>query len=170
MLVKTIMTTAVRSARPAAPVRDVAITMCFDRISGLPVVDENNLVTGVISEKDILHAMYPDINEVMDRGRIDFETLETEYNDIITLRVSDIMTRPVITVRDSDPVLKAVSVMCVNRIRRIPVINENGELVGILSMGDVHRAIFQSSIMKESDGRGQKPESRAMNHAVTVKH
>jgi len=59
MLVKDIMTTAVKTAATADAVRDVATVMCFNKISGLPVVDGSQKLIGMISEKDILHAMFP---------------------------------------------------------------------------------------------------------------
>lgn len=153
MLVKEIMTTSVRTAQQDMPIRDVAVTMCFNKISGMPVVDQDQRIVGIISEKDILHAMYPDMQEIMDGGRVDFEMLEHEYTDVINLNVKDIMKKPVISARTDDPVLRAVSIMCLNKIRRIPIVDDNGKLAGILSMGDVHKAIFQSCIMKTETTR-----------------
>ncbi|MBE9516893.1 MAG: CBS domain-containing protein [Proteobacteria bacterium] len=141
------MTADIRTAQVDLPVREVAAIMCFNKISGMPVVDDGQHIVGIISEKDILHAMYPDMNEIVDQGRPDFESMEREYNDVINLKVADVMKSPVITARPDDPVLRAVSIMCVNKIRRIPVADDDGRLVGIISMGDVHKAIFQNSIM-----------------------
>jgi len=142
MLVKDIMNTNVRTARPDSSINDVAIIMCFNKISGLPVIGNDNVVVGIISEKDILKAIYPNVSEIMETGRVDFEALENEYRDLINMKVEDLMTPKVLTVTPEDPVLRAVSVMCVNKIRRIPVAID-GELQGIISMGDVHKAIFQ---------------------------
>jgi len=142
MLVKDIMNTNVRTARPDSSISDVAIVMCFNKISGLPVVGNDNKIAGIISEKDILNGIYPNVSEFMETGRVDFEALENEYRDLINMKVADLMTPNVLTVTPEDPVLRAVSVMCVNKIRRIPVALD-GELHGIISMGDVHKAIFQ---------------------------
>lgn len=142
MLVKEIMNTNVRSARLNSSVSDVAIVMCFNKISGMPVLDNDENIIGIISEKDILKGMYPNVSEFMQTGRVDFEALEQEYRELISLKVENLMTKNVLTVAPEDPVLKAVSVMCVNRIRRIPVAVD-GKLQGIISMGDVHKAIFQ---------------------------
>jgi len=147
MLVKEIMNTNVRTASSDSKVSDVAIIMCFNKISGMPVVNENREIVGIISEKDILKGMYPNVVDYMESGRVDFESLEEEYRDLINLRVEALMTRNVLTVTPDDPVLRAVSVMCVNKIRRIPVAS-NGVLQGIISMGDVHKAIFQKHFSK----------------------
>lgn len=149
MLVEEIMNTGVRVASPHSSISDVAMTMCFNKISGMPVVDKNNEIVGIISEKDILRAMYPDVAEFMGQGmnmgRVDFEALESEYRDLINLSVKDLMTKNVLTVTPKSPILRAVSVMCANQIRRIPVAIDN-KLMGIISMGDVHKAIFHNNI------------------------
>ena len=142
MLVKEIMNTNVRTTRPDSSINDVAIVMCFNKISGLPVLDDDDKIVGIISEKDILNGIYPNVSEFMEMGRVDFESLEQEYRDLINLQVRDLMTPNVLTVTPEDPVLRAVSVMGINKIRRIPVA-EDGVLRGIISMGDVHKAIFQ---------------------------
>jgi len=93
----------------------------------------------------VLHAMYPGVDDVMQNGGYDFETLEAEYHDILSNSVSDHMSERVFTVKPDDPVMKAASIMFIHIIRRIPVANQ-GKLVGIISLGDVHKAIFQENI------------------------
>jgi CBS domain-containing protein len=145
MRVGDIMTTAVQTISPGAQVQEAASVMCFNKISGLPVVDAERRLVGVVSEKDVLGAMYPDVGEAMQDRHVDLETVEYEYKDVLHLRVDQIMTRKVVSVSPSAPALKAVSIMSAYRIRRIPVVDD-GRLVGILSMGDVHKAIFQKNL------------------------
>lgn len=145
MLVRDIMQANVRTTTSETSVRDVAIQMCFNKISGMPVIDDQGHILGIISEKDVLHAMYPSVDSFMQEARVDFEALEAEYEDVVSQRVDDLMTRKVHTVAPDQPVLKAASIMFLNRIRRIPVA-EDGRLVGIISMGDVHKAIFQGHL------------------------
>lgn len=161
MLVKDVMTTDIRAAQLDMSIRDVAVIMCFNKISGMPVVDKDQRILGIISEKDILHAMYPDMNEIAEQGRVDFESLEREYKDVINYKVKDVMKKPVITAPADYPVLKAVSIMCVNNIRRIPIIDKDERLVGILSMGEVHKAIFQNSIMSNDMAQEQPRKASA---------
>lgn len=145
MLVREIMNTNVKTASPDTPVREMAMTMCFNKISGVPVVDADNNILGVISEKDILRAMYPKVDDLMQIGSFDFEQIETDYTDVLKLKVKDIMKDSVYTVDADTPVLKAVSSMCLRKIRRIPVVEKN-KLIGIISVGDVHKAIFQKHL------------------------
>jgi CBS domain-containing protein len=146
MLVKEIMTTSVKTARPTDPVRDIATIMCFNKISGLPVVDGEGSMVGMISEKDILHAMFPKLQDfIANPSTPDFEKLEREYRDVVSLRVADLMTAIVYTAEPDMPVLKAASIMFRNRIRRIPV-SQGGRLLGIISIGDVHKAMFRKNL------------------------
>ncbi|MDH5572924.1 MAG: CBS domain-containing protein [Gammaproteobacteria bacterium] len=145
MLVKEIMNKNVKVAQLNTPVRELAVTMCFNKISGVPVINENNDIIGVISEKDILNAMYPNVDEYMQSGGYDFEQIEKEYTDVLSRQVKDIIKPGLFTVSPEDPILKAASIMCAKRIRRIPVADK-GKLVGIVSIGDVHKAIFQQHL------------------------
>ena len=65
------MNTAVKTAYAETLIKDIASIMCFNKISGVPVVDNNEKLIGVLSEKDILKAMFPDVEQFMlDRFRI----------------------------------------------------------------------------------------------------
>ena len=145
MKVSEIMTTGVKTAHADTPVKEIANTMCFNKISGLPIIDENDKIIGIVSEKDLLKRMFPDMDTIAKEGRPNFEEMEKGYSDTLGLVASDIMTHTVSSVTPDMPIMKAASMMCVNQIRRIPV-SENDKLVGIISIGDVHKAIFQSSL------------------------
>lgn len=146
MLVADIMATDVKTARADTPISEIAALMCFNRISGMPVIDADRKIVGVISEKDILHHMFPDVGELLGDGvRPDFEAMEADYRSVIGLQAQDLMTRDVATVGPRIPVLKAAAMMWLRQFRRIPVA-EDGRLVGIISIGDVHKAIFQANL------------------------
>ena len=145
MIVSEIMTTNVKTAQEDTSVREIANTMCFNKISGLPIVDDDDKIIGIVSEKDLLKRMFPDMATIAEEGRPNFEEMEQGYADTLQLKAKDIMTSVVSTVTPEMPIMKAASMMCINKIRRIPVAH-NDILVGIISIGDVHKAIFQSSL------------------------
>ena len=149
MLVKDIMTTSVKTANGDTQIKDIASIMCFNKISGVPVVDSGNKLIGVLSEKDILKAMFPDVEEIMQLGtKTDFESIEAGYKDLLDKQATDLMTQTVASVTSDMPLLKAASMMCVKKIRRIPVTDDENRLLGMISIGDVHKAIFQHSLLK----------------------
>lgn len=143
MRVGEIMQSQVLTLNPEDPLERAMYLICAHRIGGLPVVDATGRVVGILSEKDILHRMYPSFQELIEdpiRSR-DFEGMEERYLDICGVRVADVMTHRVFTVTPDTPVLKAASLMLRQRVRRLPVVAA-GRLVGIVSLGDIHQAIF----------------------------
>ena len=156
MLVKDVMGCSVRSVKPDTPLIDVVTMMCLYRYSGLPVVDESNKMIGFIAEKDVLARMFPSLEDLMDGGMasIDMDDMMGKYKEVVKLKVEDLMTRGAVSVTPEAHVLRAASIMARNKFRRIPV-TEGGALVGMLSMGDVHKAIFKTNIadtMKNCSG------------------
>lgn len=150
MIVNDIMNTSVKSATADTAIRDIASIMCFNKISGMPVVDTDNKLIGVISEKDILRNMFPDVKTVMEQGGTpDFEAIEMDYKDVLHRRAGDIMSQTVASVTPDMPLLKAASMMCSKQIRRIPVTDKSGTLLGIISIGDVHKAIFRENLLSK---------------------
>lgn len=149
MVVKDIMSHTVKTATTSTLIKDIASLMCLDKISGVPVIDDNGELTGILSEKDILQAMFPDVAQIMENGlKQDYESIESDYKDVLYKSAGELMTQAVASVTPNMPLLKAVSMMCVKNIRRIPVTNEENKLIGIISIGDVHKAIFQESLLK----------------------
>jgi len=151
MIVKDIMNTAVKTATTDTQIKDIASIMCLNKISGVPVIDSNNKLCGVLSEKDILRAMFPDVAQIMQEGaKPDFESIEADYKGVLGKKVGDLMTQTVASVTPDMPLLKAASMMCIKQIRRIPVTDADGTLVGIISIGDVHKAIFQENLLSNN--------------------
>lgn len=148
MLVSDVMITNVRTAKADDPVRGVAAIICTNKISGLPVVDDENTLTGIISEKDILKALLPSYSDFLDDPvtHRDFQVMETTYHEVLAKTVSDLMTTKVYTVSPDDPILLAASSMALHGFRRVPVADKDRKLVGIVSLGDIHKAIFKREL------------------------
>jgi CBS domain-containing protein len=106
-----IMTKNVLTARPDQLVLEVVQALAKNRITGLPVVDEKNRLIGVVSESDII-------------GKAG----ET---------VAEIMTHGAWTVTEETPLGEAAEILLRRRVRRVPVIREDNELVGLVSRGDL---------------------------------
>ena len=146
MLVKDIMTKGARTVTEETPIKEVASLMCLYRFSGLPVVEGEDRLVGFIAEKDVLAQLFPSVEDAMEgMTTIDLKDKVKEYSDILNRKVGDLMTRGVRTVSPDMPILKAAIIMANNRFRRIPVA-EGNRLVGMLSLGDIHKAIFHKSL------------------------
>lgn len=148
MKVEEIMTTGLKTARVTTSVKEAANIMCLNNISGLPVVNDDGEIVGIVSEKDVLQKMFPKMDDIVgSAGAPNFEDMEKGYTQALDLNVGDIMTKAVSSVASEMPIMKAATMMCVHKIRRIPVTDKDNKLVGIVSIGDVHKAIYQQALI-----------------------
>jgi CBS domain-containing protein len=136
---KDIMTPRVHTVRPADPLWKVIDLICRHRVSGVPVLDGKGHLVGLISERDILHAMYP--GPAGAAGKPSGKGAEGRLRNINELLARDIMVVKVITATPETEALRLASIMALRKIRRIPIV-AGRKLVGIVSHGDVYRAIF----------------------------
>ena len=86
--------------------------------SGLPVVDGKGKVLGVVTEFDLLNAI-------------------RNGKDLQTIKAEDIMTQPAICVREDEEVDNVIAKMTEKNVIRIPVVGEEGKLVGVIARADV---------------------------------
>jgi CBS domain-containing protein len=112
-----IMTKTVRTATSSKSVRDVAALMREGDMGAVPVVDEGGLI-GIVTDRDI-------VVRVVAEGKGP-DTL-----------ISEAMTTELFTVQPDDFVFEAIRLMGDKQVRRVPVIDEKGELAGIIAMADV---------------------------------
>lgn len=148
MFVRDVMVSNVRTVKKDDSIRAVAATICTNKISGLPVVDEENRLLGIISEKDILNALLPSYHDFLEdpvRAR-DFLAMENSYREVLSRSVGSLMTKRVFSVSPDELVMQAASKMALHHFRRIPVVEEGDLLVGIVSLGDIHKAIFKREL------------------------
>ncbi len=145
MNVEDIMTTNVRTVTSDKKLGEVVSLMCIYRYSGIPVVDDGKLV-GTVSESDILGKMFPKLEDLMGgMSAVDYDKLVNQYSDVVSITVKDVMTPVVISIKPDMHILQAASMMVGRKFRRIPVAVDD-ELIGMVSMGDVHKAIYQSTL------------------------
>lgn len=117
MRCREIMTKSVRTATPSMSLQEVAVLMREGDMGAVPVVEDGKLI-GIVTDRDI-------VVRVVAEGK-----------DAST-RVADAMTKELFTVTPDDFVFEAIRLMGDRQVRRVPVINENGDLAGIIAMADV---------------------------------
>ncbi len=148
MLIKEIMTPNVITVTPDDDVKKAATLIFVKKISGLPVVEQGKPI-GMISEKDVLRAIYPTYQEFFENPeefRV-FADLRRRYSETSNLKVGQIYNKRVITVGPETPLLNALSLMITKRVRRLPVVDTEGKIVGIVSQGDIHQALFSEQFL-----------------------
>ncbi len=120
--VNEVMTRDVKTVAPELPMSNVLEILRIGQISGVPVVQNNEMV-GILSIEDIVRAM--------------------EKNDLAS-PVEKYMSSRVVSVNAYDSVVKAIETFSANRKGRLPVVDENGKLVGIITKGDITRGILSA--------------------------
>jgi len=150
--IRSIMTTNVFTVHERAPLTDVARAIVDHHLSGLPVVNDNGEMIGIISEKDVLREMHPLFQHLLDSPTpsLAHSAKDEGFADISSIKAGDVMTHHVQTVTPDTPLLEAAGLMVLWHIRRLPVV-EGGKLVGIVSQGDVYQSIFKVQLHMQSD-------------------
>jgi CBS domain-containing protein len=121
---KDIMTMDVISVKKETSVFEAGEILLKNSITGMPVVEDNMTLAGVITEKDILRLFYAD---------------KDEKNQT----VKDYMTRPAIYYKEEDTLKSICDFMLINYFRRIPVTSKEGKVTGIISRPDILKYILQ---------------------------
>ena len=132
--VKDVMTTPVVAVKPTASFKELAVMLRRHRVSALPVVDDDTRLIGIVSEADLL------VKEVLNgsgggamAGLLPHR--EQEKADGVT--AADLMTRLTVTITPEDTVEQAARLMYHLRVKRLPVVDPGGQLVGIVSRSDL---------------------------------
>jgi CBS domain-containing protein len=149
--VKDVMTTRVVSVKKDASFRALAAALRDYRVSAFPVVDDDGKVIGVVSEADMLAKEALDSEPVGMPGMITGILRRKEHEKARGITAGDLMTSPPVIVNPDDSIERAARLMYTRKVKRLPVVDANGHLVGIVSRADL-LAVFDRSdeeILKE---------------------
>lgn len=137
---KDVMTAKVISVTPTTSLKETALAMAAHGVSGIPVIDDRKTVVGIISEKDFLfHMVEKKTRSIMD---IIAQCLSNKGCIALPMRTGeakDIMIAPVCTVFESTPIFEIASIFAEKNINRVPVLDKDGHLVGIVARADIFR-------------------------------
>ncbi len=128
---KDIMTKDVISVRRETPILQAIELLIKNEITGMPVVEDDMTLVGIITEKDALRLFY-------------------SYEDEKDKTVKDFMTRPAVHYNENDSLQTICDFMMINYFRRIPVTSKEGKVAGIISRPDVIEYILQLSCQNVS--------------------
>ncbi|HEX6786795.1 MAG TPA: CBS domain-containing protein [Acidimicrobiales bacterium] len=104
---------------PDATVREAVALLNERRVGALVVSTDGHRIDGILSERDVVRSLAADASAVLDQS------------------VADLMTRQVTTCAPKDTIEQLMWLMTDKRIRHVPVVDETGDLAGIVSIGDV---------------------------------
>jgi CBS domain-containing protein len=132
--VRDVMTTGVIAVRGDTSFKEMAAMLGSSRVSGFPVIDQAGKVIGVVSETDMLikeadRASHPELFAGLRRSR--------DLVKAAGVTAAELMTSPPVTIGPDEPVQHAAFLMYDRAVERLPVVDEAGHLVGIVSQVDV---------------------------------
>lgn len=136
----------------------VAEVLRAKKISGAPIIDENDKVIGIVSERDIMKLIEvhsPNINLILPapfdiielpvRMRLELDELAEGVAKAASVLIGEIMTKEVYTVTENVSISDAAKLMDKHDINRLPVVDENEMLTGIITRGDIIGALVEKN-------------------------
>jgi CBS domain-containing protein len=135
------------TVKPQTPIKEAIKILAEQSISGLPVVDDAGKVVGVISETDLLWqetGVEPPLYIVFLDSVIYLENparYDQELHKALGQTVGEVMSTHPVTVKSDQPLRKAAKLMQEKSVRRLAVTDDNDQLIGILTTGDIVRAM-----------------------------
>lgn len=147
-------------------IREVAQILAANKTSGVPVVDADQKVVGFISDGDIMKYIGRNDGTVLDATRMLYRVPDTEnfmqrIADLIDLNVMRIATKGAIAVPSGSSLDDACRLLAEKRIKKVPVVNAEGALVGSLSRSDIIRSTMANLASIESLVEADKREKSA---------
>ncbi len=139
--VSDVMTHTVVAVGRDAPFKEIVDLMAQWKVSALPVLEGEGRVIGVVSEADLLPK-----EEFRDSDPDRFTQLR-RLSDLAkagALRAGELMSAPAVTVHANAPLAEAARIMAQRRVKRLPVINDQGLLEGVVSRGDLLKVFLRS--------------------------
>jgi CBS-domain-containing membrane protein len=165
--VEQIMETSVTTVDLSTPVATIVDLLLAAPFRALPVVDQHGKLQGIISTGDLISAGVLPMRRGLVRTALELdnttaEAVETplEQARLSKLTAQNIMNRQVRTVGPNQPIREAAQIMLQTGLRRLPVVNSEGRLLGMLSRADLLQVIATSPIMHAQASSGTQPLHR----------
>ncbi|QXV56487.1 CBS domain-containing protein [Amycolatopsis sp. TNS106] len=133
--VREVMRGQVLTVRPETPFKAITVLLASWGVSGVPVVDDEGRVVGVVSQRDLLERQI--------RHRL-LRVRPRLRRKVEGSRADELMTAPAITVTQDVGVDEAIRRMEVHRVHRLPVLDDDGKLVGIVGRSELLRGFLRS--------------------------
>ena len=147
-------------------IRNVAQILAGNKTSGVPVVDENNKVVGFISDGDIMKYIGRNDASILDASMMLYRVSDDtsffgRVSDLLDLNVMRIATKNVIAITSGSELDEACRMLAEKRIKKAPVVDGEGALIGSLSRSDVIRATMANLASIEAIAEEEKQEKQA---------
>jgi CBS-domain-containing membrane protein len=166
--VRDVMVRGVSSVTPETALADVVALLLRRNVKALPVLDPRRHVVGIITGGDLLRRGELALRLSVKQD-LDDETLRQRLAEFARsrTRARDVMTHPVHTLETDVDLSAAIRLMAERRLKRLPVVDRGGALVGLVSRADILRTIAALPEPSEPSERRQPAHARTVGDVVT---
>lgn len=148
MKAKEIMKSPVITIKPDTTIETIAKILTDHDISGVPVVDEDNNLIGIVTEGDLLHKetnpRMPGVLSIL--GAFIYfngvDRYKDDFRKLAATKASEIMTKKVISVSENAEITDIAAIMTTHKINRVPVLRNN-KILGIVSRADIIKTLVK---------------------------
>jgi CBS domain-containing protein len=137
--VREIMTPNPKRVGSTTPVSDVAKLLLSSSFTGLPVVDEENHPIGVIAQADLIYKAELPLRIGL-LAHADRKKIGAILDTLKPRSAKEVMTHPAVIIEENRLITEAVEMMLKKKVKRLPVVDDSGKLVGMISRVDIFRA------------------------------
>jgi CBS domain-containing protein len=169
MKARDVMVSPAITVKQSCTVREVAKAFIEHGISGVPVVDDQGKLVGIVSEGDLMHRSEAGTERKRSwwlRAFTADDTLAADYVKAHACRVADIMTRHVITAAPETPLRDIAALLEKNSVKRVPIM-ENGHLVGIISRANLVQAVASTRAGMDASPSDSAIRDKLLAHLKT---
>jgi predicted transcriptional regulator len=147
MKIKEIMTKEVKSISPDTTVQEALSLLEKLQISGLPVIDDKDKLMGMFTEKNVLSYILP--SYIQRVGKFVYEenpkVTKKKFAELSKIKVSQLMRKEVITATEDTTLCEVARLMLTQNVRRIPILDKAGRVVGIVARCDILKAFAKEA-------------------------
>jgi CBS domain-containing protein len=145
LIAKDIMTKKVITIEKDATLSELVRLLIKNKISGVPVIDEKNNLVGVVTENDIIvkKSSLPFPLSFSFAFLDKYESYTKNTKEFLDTKVEEVMSVDIKTVRKDMTVNKVVNIMLNNNINRLPVLDDDNKLIGIITRADVMKSMIR---------------------------
>jgi len=147
MLVSKVMQKTPVTASLDSSVCDILPLFFEKKLNSLPLLNSKRQLVGIVVREDVLRLLYPDYQEYVQ----DFVTSEKldvfdkDFSEVLSKRTKNIMKKRVLTTTPDSSVMRALGRMIAHHIDQMPVVKENGKLIGMITKSDIFQALFKAN-------------------------
>jgi CBS domain-containing protein len=171
MKARDVMVSPVITVMPSCSVKEVAQTLLKNHISGVPVVDDQGRVVGIVSEGDLLRRAEAGTEQRRSwwlRGLVEYETLAAEYIKANSRKVAEVMVRDVIIADPDTPLDEIATLMEQKSIKRVPIVGGTARRNRVSRQSRSGSRVEQYRIRIEARGRVNSRKADGRFEGATV--